>query len=45
MILHQPVYSHNLARRVKGTDVITAIVGATGYTGANLTDILAEYPR
>ncbi len=32
-------------QRAKGTIVITAsIVGATGYTGAVLTDILAEHP-
>ena len=43
----QSLYSLTLVRqRAKGTSVITAsIVGATGYTGAVLTDILAEHPR
>jgi N-acetyl-gamma-glutamyl-phosphate reductase len=46
MSLQEPVYSHTRARRVKGASVITAsIVGATGYTGAVLTDILWEHPE
>jgi N-acetyl-gamma-glutamyl-phosphate reductase len=40
------VYIHTLVgQHPKGASVITAsIVGATGYTGAVLTDILAEHP-
>jgi N-acetyl-gamma-glutamyl-phosphate reductase len=41
------MYSHTLVgQRRKGTSVITAsIVGATGYTGAVLTDLLAQHPQ
>ncbi len=45
MILQRRVYSHTRGQRPKGPNVITAsVVGATGYTGAVLTDILAEHP-